>query len=243
VGAGLLEHLPVLLLELLGGVFLDLGPQRVGLGLRRVDHLLGLGLRVGEDLLDVLLDLGREILALFLAAEDLLDLQDGELLLQVRDELGESCVLLDLPLHLGGDGLHVGADLLGVVSREALLELPLPDVFRGNLHKRHPSGPELERHLNQARDQEILQEHDRRDDDDGRQVDTEISKGQPPPHRPQDRLRCPVQELDDGIVGVGVHPGQKGPDDDHPSIEAQRYVKDPGKGLYKIGHKEHRVPF
>ncbi len=166
VGPCLLEHLAVLLLELLGGVLLDLCPQSLRLGFRGADELLGPGLRLGEDLLHVLLDLGGHVLAFFLAPEDLFDLQDGELLLQIGDEVGQTGILLDLALQLGGHGLHVRADLFGVESREAFLELSLSDVLRGYLHKRHPSGPELECQLAQARDQEILQEHDRKDHDD-----------------------------------------------------------------------------
>ncbi len=162
----LLEHLAVLLLELLGGVLLDLCPQRLRLGFRGADELLGPGPRLGEDLVHVLFDLGGEVLAFFLAAEDLLDLQDGELLLQIGDEVGQTGILLDLALQLGGHGLHVRADLFGVESREAFFKLSLPDVLRGYLHKRHPSGPELECQLAQARDQEILQEHDRQNYDD-----------------------------------------------------------------------------
>ena len=107
VGPRFLEHLAVLFLEFLGGFFLGFCAKGVRLGRGRADDLLGLGLRLGEDLVHVLLDLRGYVFALLLAAEDLLDLQDGELLLQVGDELRETGVLLDLALQLRRDGLQV----------------------------------------------------------------------------------------------------------------------------------------
>lgn len=87
--------------------------------------------------------------------------------------------------------------------------------------------------------QELLQEHDCKKHDYGREVDAHGGDWKSTAHKPEHRLCDAVQESHDGVVGVGIHPGDQGGNDDNPHVDAEDYVEHPSYGADQITQNKH----
>src|SRR5690242_16322072 len=86
-----------------------------------------------------------------------------------------------------------------------------------------PTGSaEPEGRLPDHRDQERLQEVDRQDHDERREVDAR--RGQHPTDRAEHRLSDLVEEPYDRVVRIRVHPRDERPDDDDPHVGVEHVV-------------------
>jgi hypothetical protein len=47
-----------------------------------------------------------------------------------------------------------------------------------------------------------------------------------------------MEESDQGMIGVGVDPGEEGADDDDPEVKAKEQIEDLGEGHDEVGEDE-----
>ena len=61
------------------------------------------------------------------------------------------------------------------------------------------------------------------------------------PDPPEDRFGDVVQKPDDGIIRVGIDPGQQGPGDDHPHVDSQGQVDNCGQSFDQVSEGKHSL--
>jgi hypothetical protein len=77
---------------------------------------------------------------------------------------------------------------------------------------------------------EPLKENDGQDHHKGCEIDPTEKQGQTAPKSPKNRFRRIVEKADDGVIGIGIHPGKESTGDDNPHIYGEGDIKNPREG-------------